>query len=426
MIKGTQTVPFINEGDLMNPEILLSKANEFKQKIIEDRRSLHSHPELGFDLKFTKEYVKNELISMGYDPQECGRCGLVALAGGKKAGKTFLIRADMDALPIQEQADIPFASKNDGKMHACGHDLHTAMLLGAARLLKVFENEIFGTVKLMFQPSEETFEGAQDMIEHGVLQNPTVDAALMIHATPGMPFPAGSAIICDGGVSAPAADYFQIKIQGTGCHGAMPQLGVDPITISAHIITALQELHARELAMADEAALTFGIMRAGLASNVIPDTAELGGTIRAYDETVRKHLKKRMQEICSGIALAFRGEAEVSFTSGCPTLLNNAELSSSAANYCKELLGSQRAFSFSELAKISEQDQKSFKATGSEDFAYVSQKVPSLMLVLTTGNPQNGFSYPLHHPMVKFDEDALTYGSCIYTHIAIRWLEEHS
>ena len=261
----------------MNPEILLSEAKEMQLLLTKYRGYLHAHPELGFDLKQTKEYVKRELISIGYEPVECGKCGLVVLAGGKNSDKTFLIRADMDALPISEQTDIEFKSENIGKMHACGHDMHTAMLLGAARLLKTHESEINGTVKLMFQPAEETLKGAKDMIEAGALEAPKTDAALMLHVTLGMPLPTGSAIICDGGISAPAADYFEIKIQGKGCHGAMPELGVDPIIIASHIVIALQELHARELAMADDAVLTIGTMQAGDANNIIPDTAVLRG-----------------------------------------------------------------------------------------------------------------------------------------------------
>lgn len=409
----------------MNSEMILSKAKEIEQKIMEDRHYLHAHPEVGFDLTETKKYVKNELISMGYTPQECGRCGLIALAGGKKTGKTFMLRADMDALMIQEQSDVPFKSEHEGKMHACGHDMHTAMLLGAARLLKTFEDEINGTIKLCFQPSEETFEGSKDMIENGSLKNPDVDAALMIHVMANMPLKAGSVTICDGGVSAPAADYFRIKIQGKGCHGAMPQLGVDPINIAAHIIIALQELHARELAMSDEAALTFGLMEAGLAENVVPDTAKLGGTIRTYDEEIREQLKMRMQEICAGTAKLFRGEATVTFTSGCPTLLNNAELSKAVTGYCKELLGPEKAFSAGQLAALAGPDKKASKATGSEDFAYVSQEVPSIMLALAAGEPQKGYCYPQHHPMVKFDEEVLASGSCVYAYTAMRWLEEH-
>ena len=215
------------------------------------------------------------------------------------------------------------------------------------------------------------------------------------------------------------------KIQGKGCHGAMPQVGIDPITIAAHIITALQELNARELAMSDEAALTFGLMQAGQAENVIPDTAELGGTIRTYDEEIRKMLKARMEEICEGITKAFRGKATVTFTSGCPTLFNNEDLSADITGYCKELLGQGKAFSTAQLKAMSP-DASTSKTVGSEDFAYVSQEVPSIMLALAAGEPQNGYCYPQHHPMVKFDEAVLVPGSCVYAYTAMRWLEEHS
>ena len=410
----------------MNPEILLSEAKEMQLLLTKHRRYLHAHPELGFDLHQTKEYVKKELISIGYEPIECGKCGLIALAGDENSGKTFLIRADMDALPISEQAEIDFHSKNKGKMHACGHDMHTAMLLGAARLLKTHESEIKGTVKLMFQPAEETLEGAKDMIEAGVLDHPKTDAALMLHVTLGMPLPTGSAIICDGGISAPAADYFEIKFQGKGCHGAMPELGVDPITIASHVVIALQELHARELAMADDAVLTIGTMQAGDANNIIPDTAVLRGTMRAYDENIRKRLKVRLEEISKGITKTFRGVVDVSFTSGCPTLFNNTNVSVDVTKYCKELLGKDMAFSQSDLVSMDAAGTRSTKAVGSEDFSYISHQIPSVMVALASGNAQNGFSYPLHHPKVTFDENALAIGSSIYAYSAMRWLEEHS
>lgn len=171
----------------MKPEVLLAEAEQLNEIIVENRRYLHTHPGTGFDIEDTLEYVKKELEDMGYEPVRCGKAGLVALAGGKKEGKVFLIRGDMDALPITEEADVDFPSKN-GKMHACGHDMHTAMMLGAARLLKKHEDEIKGTVKLMFQPAEEIFEGSNDMINAGLLDNPSVDAALMIHVMAGMPF----------------------------------------------------------------------------------------------------------------------------------------------------------------------------------------------------------------------------------------------
>jgi hippurate hydrolase len=222
------------------------------------------------------------------------------------------------------------------------------------------------------------------------------------------------------GVSAPAADYFEIKVQGKGCHGSSPNAGVDPITVAAHIITALQEIHARELALGEQAVLTIGTIHAGGAANAIPDTVTMGGTIRTYDEDTRQYLKDRMTEISKSIAVAFRASAEVTFGSGCPTLVNDKELSESVLEYTTELLGAGKAFSTQQLMA-----GKSSKTAGSEDFAYVSQKVPALMLALAAGSPDKGYVYPQHHPMVKFDESALAAGSAVYAYTAMRWLQKN-
>lgn len=407
----------------MTTTALLQEAASYQEQLVRTRRFLHTHPGTGFDIQETVDYVKQELISMGYEPQMCGKSGIVALAGGKKDGKVFLIRGDMDALPMKEEADVSFPSTN-GKMHACGHDMHTTMMLGAARLLKAHEDEIEGTVKLMFQPAEEIFEGSHDMIEAGVLKNPDVDAAMMIHVMAGLPLPAGTVISCDGGVSAPAADYFYIDIQGKGCHGSMPNNGVDPVTVAAHIITGLQEIHARELGLSDEAILTIGTVNAGNAANVIPDTAHMSGTIRTYDESTRAFIKQRVSEIASGIATAFRATATVTYGSGCPCLYNNPDLAVCTADYLKELLGPSKAFTASALNAMSGEG-KAPKSTGSEDFAYVSQEVPSIMFALAAGTPQEGYCYPQHHPKVKFDEAALSEGCAVYAYTAMRWLTEH-
>lgn len=407
----------------MNKAELMQESRDNSEYLLSARRYLHSHAETGFDLSETVSYLKKELSAMGYDPQDCGKAGLIALAGGKKPGKVFLIRADMDALPIQEESGEEFSS-HTGKMHACGHDMHASMLLGAARLLKAHEEEINGTVKLMFQPAEETFEGSHDMIEAGLLKNPDVDAALMIHVMAGVPFPAGTVVVSDGGVSAPAADYFTIKIQGKGCHGSMPNAGVDPVNAAAHIVLALQEIHARELALSDEAVLTIGSIHAGNAANVIPDTAELSGTIRTYDEEVRSFLKTRMTEIAEGTASVFRATAQVEFGSGCPTLINHKDLSECIFSYLRELLDPGKALTVSQVNAMSG-DSKPPKTAGSEDFAYVSQEVPSLMLALAAGHPKKGYCYPQHHPKVRFDEEVLPVGSAVYAYAAMRWLEEH-
>ena len=407
----------------MDAEQLLQQAQAYKEQIIANRRYLHTHAETGFDLTETVAYVKKTLTDMGYEPKECGKAGLTVLAGGKKPGKVFMIRGDMDALPIQEEADVDFPSQT-GKMHACGHDMHTAMMLGAAKLLKDHEDEIEGTVKLMFQPAEEIFQGSHDMIEAGLLENPKVDAALMIHVMAGMPFPAGTVIASDGGVSAPAADYFKISVQGKGCHGSMPNVGVDPITVAAHIITGLQEINARELAISDEAVMTIGSIHGGNAGNAIPDKVELEGTIRTYDEEVREFLKSRLVEMSQGIAASFRANAEVTFGSGCPTLVNDGDLSACVVKYLKELLGPANAFTAGQLAAMAG-PKKAPKTAGSEDFAYVSQEVPSIMLALAAGHPEKGYCYPQHHPKVKFDEDALPVGTAVYAYTAMEWLKEH-
>lgn len=399
----------------MTKEQLFQEAQALQEEMLTHRRWLHAHAETGFDLIETKPYVKAALEQMGYAVQECGKAGLVTTVG-KPGGKVFLLRADMDALPIREEADIDFASRND-KMHACGHDMHTAMLLGAAMLLKAHEDELPGMVKLMFQPAEEIFEGAKNMIEAGVLENPKPDAAMMIHVMAGMPIPAGTVIISSPGVSAPAADYFSIRVQGKGCHGSAPQNGIDPLTATAHILIALQEIHSRELAASDEAVLTIGTFHGGEVGNVIPDSAILGGTIRTYDEETRSYLKARILEISQGIASTFRASAEVTFGSGCPTLINDKELSDHTAKCLKELLGSYGAHTTAEL-----NGGKPSRGGGSEDFAYVSQEVPALMLALAAGEPEKGYAFPQHHPKVKFDESVLSVGAAVFVHTAMGYL----
>ena len=401
----------------MTKEQILQEASALQDEIRSHRLWLHTHAETGFDLTETKPYVKSTLTEMGYTVQECGKAGLVTTVG-KPGGKVLLLRADMDALPIAEEADVDFACKN-GRMHACGHDMHTAMLLGAAKILKAHESELDGMVKLMLQPAEEIFEGSKDMIASGALENPRPDAALMIHVAAGMPLPAGTVVVSAPGVSAPAADYFTIRVHGKGCHGSAPQNGIDPLTAAAHILIALQEIHARELSASDEAVLTIGTFHAGEAGNVIPDTATMGGTIRTYDEKTRAYLKERMTAIAQSIAEAFRASAEVSFGSGCPTLVNNKDLSEKVTGYLKDLLGANRAFTTAELS-----GGKPARGGGSEDFAYVSHEVPSLMLALAAGEPSKGYPYPQHHPKVKFDESVLSTGAAVFVDCAINYLRE--
>lgn len=394
----------------MTAEIILKEVRENIDEIIAHRRAIHKIPGTGFDIADTVEYVRKALNDMGVEAKKCGKAGLTATIG--QGGKVFLLRADMDALPIKEESGLEFASDN-GCMHACGHDLHTAMLLGAAKILKAHEAELKGTVKLMFQPAEEVFEGALDMINDGVLADPKPDAAAMIHVIAGMPMETGTVVVSAPGVSLPAADYFEIHIQGKGCHGSMPSDGIDPITVAAHTVINLQEISARELSTEEKAVLTFGRIHAGEASNVVPDTAFLGGTLRTYDEKLRTYIKERMATIVEGTANIFRAKAELCFTSGCPSLYNDPELVKFATENLRKLPG------------LPVYPLSSNSGGGSEDFAYISRQIPALMLSLAAGKPEEGYLYPQHHPQVKFDEKAMEKGTAAFVQLALSWLEEN-
>lgn len=401
----------------MTAETFLNDAKEIENEIIENRRFLHSHAETGFELIESVAFVKEKLQEIGCECTDCGKCGVVALIGNGKSDSVFLLRADMDALPIKEKSDLGF-SCDTGNMHACGHDMHTAMLLGAAKILKKHESEIKGTVKLMFQPAEETLSGAKNMIENGVLKNPDVNGAMMIHVLAGFPIKSGTVIIPNAGVGAPAADYFTINIQGKGCHGSTPHLGIDSLSVAAHILLGLQEISARELGVADEALLTIGSLHGGTAGNVIADTAVMQGTLRAFDDKIRDKIKKRLTEISESIGNAYHAKITVTFGSGCPTLINDEGLVKEVEKNTKELLGAELVVNSSTFG-----DENTHRG-GSEDFSYVSKEVPTIMLGMAAGEPEKGFQYHQHHPKVTFDEEILKIGSAVMAYNAYKWLEK--
>lgn len=394
---------------------ILAEAKALQKKLTEWRRWLHSNAETGFDLLCTKAFVKDKLRELGYAPSDCGK-GIVATVGNEKNGKTFLLRADMDALPIEESSGVPFACKT-GKMHACGHDMHTAMLLGAAYVLKKYEKDLRGCIKFMFQPAEELLSGAKEMLDAGVLQEPNVDGAMMLHVLTGLSVPAGTVIVSSGGVSAPAADYFTVRVQGRGCHGSTPEQGVNALTVAARITLALEGLTARELGLSQPAVLTVGRLQAGTVANALADRATLEGTLRAYDEKTRAKLKIRISEIASGMGGVFHATAETEFTSGCPCLVNDENLSAEMKKYLSELLNEGTVYASKEFSGGDR------RGGGSEDFAYIAQKTPSVMVALAAGEPEKGYGYPLHHPKTKFDESVLHIGAAAYAYGAIRFLE---
>ena len=396
---------------------LYHEAEQFRETIISNRHHLHQIPELGLNLPLTAAFVEEKLREMGYEPKRVGECGVVALAG-KGEGKCFLIRADMDALPVVEDADIDFKSTN-GNMHACGHDCHAAMLLGAAQLLKNHEDEIEGTVKLMFQPAEETMEGAKMMLAEGILENPHVDAAMGAHVFTSMPMPVGSVALMGAKMRMAGSDWFTIHITGKGCHGAMPNTGVDPLNVMSHIHIALQAINARELDPMDNLVLTVGQMHGGQTSNVIPNDAFMSGTIRTLKNETRAMVKARMEALVASIATAFGAEARVEWGAGCPVLIQNEQLYKEAGSYLKALDG----ITFIDLDEIGFSGASS--GMGSEDFAYVSNEVPAVFLGVPAGTPQEGYIYPQHHPKARFQDKMLPYGAAAYAQVAMQWLKNH-
>lgn len=400
----------------MIPQTILNEAQALQEKMVENRRFLHSHAEIGFELFDTVDFVKSKLREIGCKYTECGKSGITATIGKGVKKSVFLLRADMDALPLEEQSDLGFSCTN-GNMHACGHDMHTSMLLGAAEILKKYESEIDGTVKLMFQPAEEVFAGASNMIENGVLKNPDVDAAMMLHVFAGLPVKTGTVFVPQGGVGAPAADCFTINVQGKGCHGSTPNLGIDSITLSSRILLGLQEISAREISSdSEKCILTVGLFRGGTSGNVIAENTVMQGTLRTFSDETREKVKKRIVEITENIANAYRTKACVSFDSGCPTLENDPDLTKEVEAYTTQLLGKSSVVNISDLGET--------QAGGSEDFAYIGKCVPSVMLGIAAGEPQNGFMYRQHNPKVAFDEDALKIGCAVMVFNALKWLEK--
>lgn len=404
---------------MMDPKELMAEAAVLEPQLQNWRRTLHRHPEVGFDLPQTRALVKQALTEMGYTPQDCGKAGILVLAGGKKPGKTILLRGDMDALPVQEESGVDFASEVPGRMHGCGHDMHTAMMLGAAKLLKAHEEELEGTVKLEFQPAEEIFQGSPDMIANGLLENPKVDAAVMFHVLAGMPLPSGMVLVPGGGITMASCEQYHITVHGKGGHGSMPEACIDPITAAAHIHIALQEINSREMDPHSFGVFTTGRFQAGAASNVIPDTAEMWGTIRTIDpeNKVGELIHKRMTEIAQGVAAAYRCTAEVGFSDYCPCMVVDRALAGNAMTYMTELVG-QGAMDMSKLTGGK-------PGGGSEDFAFVSHEVPTVSMFLSAGSAKEGYAYGQHHPKVKFDDSILYEGSAAYSWFALRWLSEH-
>lgn len=385
------------------------RALELQEETISHRRWFHQNAETGLDLPKGRSYVIQTLKSYGIDAKECGR-GVTATIG--TGGKVILLRADMDALPMPDESGEPFACPTGNEAHTCGHDFHAAMLLTAAKILKERESELDGTVKLMFQPAEETFEGAKNMIEHGILENPRPDAALAYHVAPGQ-MPISIYIYNNTGTMMNSVDGFRIQIHGKGAHGAYPHAAIDPINIGVHIHLALQELIARECDPAHSCVMTIGHFEAGTAANIIPNTAILEGTIRTNHKEARELLVRRMKEVAGKTAELFGGSASVEMLSEVPPLICDPELTTEMVNYMNEI-------PFPNLM-----EHPGMAASASEDFALIAEQIPSTMMYLSAGFPDERGKYPAHNPKVRFNEAVCPLGVAGYVHCAMSWLKKH-
>lgn len=372
-------------------------AQENFEEIRACRRHIHQHPELSFQEFETAKFIQQKLTEYGIPfTANIAKTGIVAIVEGKNpSSKTIALRADMDALPILEQNNNEYTSQNKGVMHACGHDAHTACLLGAGKILQTLKNEFEGSVKLIFQPSEEKLPGgASEMIKAGVLENPQVEGIIGQHVF--TPFKVGTVAFCFGNMMA-STDEIYITIKGKGGHGAYPQDTKDPVMMAAQMLVAMQQVVSRAVSPFQPAVLTFGKVIANGATNIIPDEVYLEGTFRAMDETVRSAAHQQIKEIAKNTVAAFGGTVDVNIAIGYPVLTNNDALTQRSYDRAVAYLGKENVIITT-------------PRMGAEDFAFYSQKVPACFYRLGTGNPDKGITSNIHTPTFNIDENALVTG----------------
>lgn len=394
--------------------MIIDEIKGMQNEIVNWRRELHQIPEVGLEVPVTAAYVSKVLDEMGIEHRKnVGGHGIVGLIKGGTEGKTILLRADMDALAIKEETGLSFASTN-GNMHACGHDSHTAMLLGAAKFLNEHKAELKGNVKLIFQPAEEGPGGAKPMIDDGAMENPTVDAALGLHI--GVIFrelAEGQIGVHYGNIMA-CLDRFTIKVIGKGCHGAMPHTGVDPVAISGQVISALQTIVSREIKPTSPAVVTIGKLHGGSAYNVIPDFIEIEGTARALDTETREKIAASIESIVAGITRGMHGDYEYNYTFGYPPVVNDAEFTRTFVESAKKIMDEKDIFEIKE------------PTMGGEDMAYYLNMVPGTFFFLSGGNEEKGIIYPHHNSKFDVDEDVFWKGSALLVQGAMDWLANNN
>jgi amidohydrolase len=379
-----------------------------QSRLVEWRRLLHQRPELGFKEVLTAKAIANHLEEWGIEHQTgIAQTGIVATITGERPGSVLAIRADLDALPIQEASEVPYRSQHDGIMHACGHDGHVAIALGTAYYLSQHRQDFAGTVKIIFQPAEEGPGGAKPMIEAGVLKNPDVEAIIGLHLWNNLPL--GTVGVRSGALMA-AVECFRAKILGKGGHGAMPHQTVDPIVVSAQIVNALQTIVARNVNPIDSAVVTVGSLHAGNALNVIADAAKMSGTVRYFNPQLAGYFNQRIESIIAGICQSHGAKYELDYWKLYPPLINDARIA--------ELIRSVAVEVVETPAGVVPECQ----TMGGEDMSFFLQEVPGCYFFLGSANSNLGLNYPHHHPRFDFDETALAMGVEIF----VRCVEKFS
>lgn len=386
------------------------RANEIFEELVEIRRELHMYPELSEKEYETVNRICKYLDKWGIEYKRgIADTGVVAIIRGQEGGRTVAARADIDALPVVELNDIPFKSRNKGIMHACGHDIHTAIHLGVARLFKEMEDKFKGNVKIFFQPAEETVGGAKRMIEEGCLKDPDVDYILSLHVMPNLEV--GNIEIKYGKLNA-ATNEFNIKIKGKSSHAAYPEESVDAIVVAGYIITALQTLVSRNISPLNSVVLTLGQIRGGTKNNVITGEVNMSGTLRTLDEETREFAKRRLVEIVENTAKAYGASASVEFEEGYPALINDDEVVDVLKEAAEEVLG---------LDKV---HFKEFPSMGADDFSYFLQRVKGAYYNLGCGNKEKAWTQPLHSSSFMADEEAIKIGLILQTQTLLKLLEK--
>lgn len=390
MVVTSSTPPTV-DGSEIRGEI-----RALQSQLVEWRRRLHQHPELGFTEHLTAAFVAQKLQEWGIEHQTgIAKTGIVATIEGDRKGPVLAIRADMDALPIQEENNVPYRSQHDGIMHACGHDGHTAIALGTAFYLSQHRQDFAGTVKFIFQPAEEGPGGAKPMIEAGVLNNPDVDAIIGLHLWNNLPL--GTVGVRSGALMA-ASERFQCKILGKGGHGAMPHQTLDAIVIGTQVVNALQTIVARNVDPIESAVVTVGMFQAGTAFNVIADSAKMSGTVRYFNPQLAGYFSQRIEQVIAGICQSHGAHYELDYQPLYPPVINDTQMAELVRSVAEEVVETPTGI------------VPECQTMGGEDMSFFLEAVPGCYFFLGSANPSKDLAYPHHHPRFDFDETVLAMG----------------